>query len=257
MTLTYLNFLLLFVVTPALLLWLWLRPQLSRRWYLATGALCLIAFIWTSPWDNYLVASGVWWYDAPMVLGLVIGYVPIEEYAFFILQTLLTSLLLLAVQRYLPPPRRPFVPRHPAWALLIILPLLVGVLLGLLAAKPQLNYLLLELGWLALLPLTLQYFWGLDILLHHWRPWLLSTAIPTGWLAAMDALAIQQGTWHISPDHTTGILLAGLLPVEELIFFLITNLLIVQGMLLFLSPQSWERAAQLQQRHFPAFSRLA
>ncbi|WP_375335542.1 lycopene cyclase domain-containing protein [Halorussus sp. MSC15.2] len=40
------------------------------------------------------------------------------------------------------------------------------------------------------------------------------------------------GLWTISPDYSTGIHVAGL-PVEEAIFFVLTNLLVVQGLLLF------------------------
>ena len=42
----------------------------------------------------HLVATQVWWYDPQLVTGLLIGWVPIEEYLFFILQPLLTGLWL-------------------------------------------------------------------------------------------------------------------------------------------------------------------
>ena len=52
----------------------------------------MVAVLYTTPWDNYLVATGVWWYDPHLVAGLVLGWVPIEEYTFFILQTLAMGL---------------------------------------------------------------------------------------------------------------------------------------------------------------------
>jgi lycopene cyclase domain len=60
---------------------------------LAIPIVCLIAFTYTTPWDNYLVAQEVWWYGANRVVG-TIGYVPVEEYMFFVLQPILTGLFL-------------------------------------------------------------------------------------------------------------------------------------------------------------------
>ena len=57
-------------------------------------------------------------------------------------------------------------------------------------------------------------------------PWL--------YLSAADFLAIGAGTWTIDPAQTTGVLLGGVLPIEEVIFFLLTNVLIVFGMVLLL-----------------------
>ncbi|MBZ0304445.1 MAG: lycopene cyclase domain-containing protein, partial [Anaerolineae bacterium] len=79
------------------------------------------------------------------------------------------------------------------------------------------------------------------------RVWLVSVLLPTLWLTTMDAVAIKAGTWTISEAQTVDFKLAGIVPIEEGIFFLITNLLIVQGMMLFYLPESWERAAQIRQ----------
>ena len=40
----------------------------------------ILALLYTTPWDNYLVATGVWFYNPGLVSGIVLGYVPIEEY---------------------------------------------------------------------------------------------------------------------------------------------------------------------------------
>jgi hypothetical protein len=57
----------------------------------------------------------------------------------------------------------------------------------------------------------------------------------------MDSIAIHSGTWTINPAQTTGIMLPGGVPIEEGIFFLLTNMLIVQGVLLATAPESWNR----------------
>ena len=36
-----------------------------------------------------------------------------------------------------------------------------------------------------------------------------------------DAVAIARGHWSYSPDHTTGLLLPGAVPLEEFVFFLV------------------------------------
>jgi lycopene cyclase domain-containing protein len=89
---TYLQFLLIFVCVPLVLLAWQLRRHLRRVHLSMLIGLATIALVYTTPWDNYLVATRVWYYDPMLVLNLRLGYVPIEEYAFFILQTFLTGL---------------------------------------------------------------------------------------------------------------------------------------------------------------------
>lgn len=60
----------------------------------------MIALIYTTPWDNYLVASGVWFYDPARVWNIILGWVPLEEYIFFILQTILTGLIVAGLLRW-------------------------------------------------------------------------------------------------------------------------------------------------------------
>ncbi len=97
---TYPLFLLLFLVLPILALAVALRRELRRRWWLAAvGATVLMALAYTTPWDNYLVASGVWYYDRARVWNIVLGYVPLEEYLFFVLQVILTGLVTLWLLR--------------------------------------------------------------------------------------------------------------------------------------------------------------
>ena len=69
---TYLAFHAVFILPPiiALAAWLWPRRHLlPRRAGWALPAIALIAFTYTTPWDNYLVARGVWRYGADRVLG--------------------------------------------------------------------------------------------------------------------------------------------------------------------------------------------
>ena len=92
---TYFAFLALFVGIPIVILLLltwWDKRRgitMSARfdsfspWWVLFIHI-IIAVVYTTPWDNYLVATRVWWYDVNLVTGYVIGWVPIEEYTFFI-----------------------------------------------------------------------------------------------------------------------------------------------------------------------------
>jgi lycopene beta-cyclase len=98
---TYLQFLAVFLAVPIIVLLLALRRNLRSLLWPAIGAICLLALIYTAPWDNQLILNGVWTYPPGRVLNIVLGVVPLEEYSFFVLQTLLTSLLALLLWKRL------------------------------------------------------------------------------------------------------------------------------------------------------------
>lgn len=62
----------------------------------------------------------------------------------------------------------------------------------------------------------------------------LAVAVPTVYLWIANRIAIAAGLWELSPSFTTGIAIPVLgLPIEEAVFFLVTNLLVVQRIVLF------------------------
>lgn len=97
----------------------------------------------------------------------------------------------------------------------------------------ELTYLVLELAW-AMPVVLVQFAVGHRELWQVRRAWFGATATPTLYLCAADRLAIGDGIWQIVPSRSTGILILGL-PVEEADFFLLTNLMVVQAMLLIMS----------------------
>lgn len=261
---TYFGFLLQFVCLPIGLLLLvhWL---LRRRRPLPTALLgfspilaiaihILLAVIYTTPWDNYLVATRVWWYDPELVTGIVLGWVPIEEYTFFILQSLFTGLWLLLLMRLIPTRDGLFAVSSPVrrWATVTSLLIWIISVVLLVAGPDSTNYLALELSW-ALLPLTVQLAFGADIIWRH--RWLVLWAIlfPTIYLSAADSLAISGGTWTIDPAQSLQQYLGGILPIEELLFFLLTNTMLVFGMTLLLSRESQRRLREEVLPHTVAF----
>ncbi|MFB6229714.1 MAG: lycopene cyclase domain-containing protein [Salinibacter sp.] len=232
---TYLTFHFTFLLPPILLMLL--APQLPTRSAQGTRAIlgvpliCLIALTYTTPWDNYLVAKDIWWYGADRVLA-TIGYVPVEEYLFFVLQPLLTGLFLYQyLGRWASPPRK--ASRYAPWTGAGAFAVLTGMgLFFLQDGRPQTLYMALILIWA---PPLLAGMWLYDgETLWSYRSCLLrATGIPTLYLWVADATAIHKNIWTISPKHTIGIKAFGL-PVEEATFFLLTNLLVTQGLLLLL-----------------------
>jgi lycopene cyclase domain-containing protein len=119
------------------------------------------------------------------------------------------------------------------------------------------TYLGLLFVW-ALPPVMLQTWFGGDILWRHRKMILLSIIPMTLYLAASDKLAITSGTWTINPEQSLeaiGILILGRLPVEEFLFFMMTNTLITLGCTLMTSVDSRQRARRWVATAQAAFSR--
>lgn len=234
---SYLTFLLVWIVPVIAVLLLMRRAPLAgvggarARW--AIPLTCGIAFVWTTPWDNYLVWRGVWGYGGGRVIGTV-GYVPVEEYAFFVLQPIMTGLLLYRLlERSDAPsalPRKPSLVRYAGWAITVLISLYGAVLL----ARPALDgtYMGLILAWAMPVVGGLWLYGGPHF--WAWRRPLLGALVPaTLYLWVADRFAISRGIWDI--DNTLSFNLDPLgLPVEEAVFFLVTNVLALLGTMLFL-----------------------
>jgi lycopene cyclase domain-containing protein len=197
----------------------------------------IMALVYTTPWDNYLVATGVWYYKHQLVSGFILGYVPIEEYTFFALETILAGLWLwfLASRLLQPGDFKPSKRKRFTASLLLIIILAVFVLLFF-KKDQSIIYLSLIVVW-ALPAILPQFLFGADILWHHRKLIILAILPVSIYLSFIDSLAISSGTWTIDPARSTGIMV-GALPIEEAIFFLITNVLIGFGMTLLIVKES-------------------
>jgi len=254
---TYFGFLALFVGIPIVILLLltwWDKRRgitfpdrfrsFSPWWVLFIHI--IIALVYTTPWDNYLVATRVWWYDVNLVTGYVIGWVPIEEYTFFIVQPIMTGLWLLFWMRratdssFLVPHSSFTDNSRLRWMVTGLTAVVWAIMVGILISGwgPG-TYLALELSW-ALIPIITQLAFGFDILWYYRRLVLMAIVPTTLYLSFADALAIESGTWTIDPQQSLKIFV-GNLPVEEFIFFTLTNTLLVFGMTLALAAESQPR----------------
>ena len=257
---TYFGFLIGFVLGPiVLLLILSLVDSQVRKWCspdkrslpLVYSFLIIagIATLYTTPWDNYLVATRVWWYDPRLVLGITIGWVPLEEYLFFILQPILGGLLLIFLLsrkafRVDGEPLRPNLRR--SFVSIAVLVWIAAIFL-MFAGRTATTYLGLELVW-AIPAITLQLAYGADIIWRHRREVIVAVFALTIYLSLADAIAIQSGVWTINPMKSLGLLLVGILPVEEFVFFLLTNTMVGFGFVLVWSPESRTRLRGIWQK---------
>ncbi len=116
-------------------------------------------------------------------------------------------------------------------------------------ALRQFTYLLLLLGW-ALPVIALHWAVGAPELRAHLRLLAVAILTPTVYLSLADAMAINAGIWSISEDLTLGWRI-GTLVFEEAVFFFLTNVLVAQSIVLFLSPIARARAQHLARRMLP------
>lgn len=252
---TYLQFHFVFII-PLLLLLLGLNlrdvkrglPFTGEGWHGRKVALWAIgihlglALVYTTPWDNYLVYKQVWGYPPGRVLA-TIGYVPIEEYLFFILQTILTSLWMLLLLRRIKVSSREVA--NPRLRLSGAVAALLVAALGLLCLSFDWGtYLGLILIWAGPV-IALQWGYGGDLLWARWRLIGLTFLVPSIYLWIADRIAIGLNIWWINPDLTTGIKVFGL-PIEEALFFLLTNVFVAFGLGLALHPESSRRLQRLR-----------
>ncbi len=233
-SLSYAEFHLVFVLPVLLGLAAVASYPLGNRPYAAPAGiaiLAVVAVLYTTPWDNHLIAVGVWGYAEGAVLFRV-WEAPIEEYLFFVLQPLVTSLWLCrlpAVTDADPIGDRDFgIPLgHHALGLLG-----GGLVSGagwlLVGQSYYLGTLLLWAGP----PLAVQWAFAWPVLWDLRRTLAVGVLVPTVYLWIVDRIAIAMGIWFFDPAYMTGLAVFGL-PIEEMLFFLLTNVFLVQGLLLF------------------------
>ncbi|KAL7754351.1 hypothetical protein RI367_000332 [Sorochytrium milnesiophthora] len=231
----------IYCTLPTILILAWLAsPWLSRLHFFKMAVLSMLAFVYATPWDNYLVWRGGWDYVPGSVLG-VIAYVPVEEYAFFVLQTVLATLMTSLVFQFADIPTRYLVAsgssstntntsKETAQRYLPLVAMSMIAAWGWQVAQPHTPtfYLGAELWWA--MPIIMLE-WGLvgPYILRQARFAIVAIALPTLFMCTLDTWAISRRSWTISTENTTGIMLNQYLPLEEAVFFLLTNIMLVFG----------------------------
>lgn len=230
---TYLRFHLLLVLPWVLLggfaqSTAWTRPGVLG----ATAVTLLIVYGFTVPWDNWAVKRGIWDFPSGKYLFRIL-HLPIEEYAFFGLQSLMAIGLGLALEPHVSVLALN-VQRPPLWATGFV-----------------------ALGWGGLGWKTWNWpgrfgrpayayhmlFWMLPVAAMQWvlGPDILGPRVPLiaivvaavgTYLTLADVLAVRWGLWFFDERQITGPRLFRVLPWEESVFFYLTTLLVIQSLLL-------------------------
>ena len=229
-----------FTIPLAVVLSIIARPVLSRLDAARILFLVTVAVTATIPWDSYLIRTGVWTYPEASVLGPTLYSIPIEELFFFVIQTYITSLFYILFNKpvlhaqYLSTSET-----RPAWISrakfhgLATLGALTLTGAYLIKQQGDATYLGLILAWACpFLMIT----WGMTgdmMIAQPLASTLAPIAIPTVFLWFVDELSLRQGVWSIETGTKLGSQLFGSLEIEEAIFFLITNTLIVFGIAAF------------------------
>lgn len=238
--LTYADFLAVFLGPPlALLVALLVRRAFAPRLVAGVLVLCAVGVLYTTPWGNALIGRGVWWYGDGAVLARV-SLVPVEEVSFMVLQTVLTACWVALLRARRATSDAGGTGGTDSWRTVptrariagAVAALAVGVAGAVMLSTDATLYMGALLAWASPV-LAVQWAFGWPYLWRNRRLVAAAVGVPTIYLAVADRIAIELGVWSISTRYTTGATVAGL-PIEEGAFFLLTNVFVVQGLLLYL-----------------------
>ncbi|KAJ5561375.1 phytoene synthase [Penicillium sp. DV-2018c] len=211
-----------------------------------------IAVIWTIPWDSYLIQTRIWTYPADSVIGYTLFKIPLEEVFFFVIQTYNTSLLYILLGKPLVLPIYLAGPFHLSehnrlflWRDIGTLFFSVIAALGIACIYygEQYTYIGLIITWVSPI-MILQWLLTYRFLLAL-PPvnTLVPILLPTAYLWLVDTIALRRGTWVIEEGTKLNLQLWSGLEIEtwiletaaktylrEALFFFVTNLMIVFGL---------------------------
>lgn len=219
------------VTVLALITW----PFISRLELFKIGFVCTMAFVYTTPWDNYIIFHNAWTYKPENILA-VVGYVPVEEYMFFVVQTVMTSLWALICTRW-SSACFDFNFNKTSYSLIRWIPILflaLTTIQGYNMATPGKNtfYLGCILWWSCPVIMFLWYGAG-NYFVKKSTLTAIAVIVPTLYLCWIDRIALRDDVWHINEKTSLNIFVTDNLPFEECLFFLITNVIIVLGNMAF------------------------
>lgn len=230
--LTYLQVHWYYTLPPTIILYLLMRPLIGTFEKIKIIALCSLALIYTTPWDNYIIYHKAWWYRKDAVIG-TIGYVPIEEYMFFIIQTIFTALWtscctrwsLNSLSLWSPDQKKFQVTRYAAISLFSL-----AMLWGWLNAIPKTKtFYLGSITWWSLIVVIILWYVAGPYIVQRYRQTLISILVPSIYLCYVDVIALRARVWHINEATSLEMFPIDDLPLEEVVFFFVTNIVIAMG----------------------------
>lgn len=229
--LTYLNVHLTYTLPVIAVLALITWPLVSRLELFKIAFVSTMAVAYTTPWDNYVVSRGAWTYEPDAVLA-VLGHVPVEEYAFFVAQTAMTSLWAVACTRWSPACFH-FNHDRASYGLIRWLPVAAMALTAVqgyrMAVPGTGTFYLGCILWWSCPAVAFLWFGAGNYFVKNAASAAVAIAVPTLYLCWVDRIALGHGVWHIGERTSLNVFVADGLPVEECLFFLIANVMVVLG----------------------------
>lgn len=207
-----------------------------------TALLVLVpVMIFTTPWDNYAAKCGIWGFSEGQFFRKI-GYLPVEEYLFFVIQSAQAMALTLIVLDFGDFRSLGGVTEETrSWLLIsggigFLICMVAGVFISAqwkTRSGGKWHYTWHLFFWF--LPVVILQWWiAPDVLLPRW-PVLLSVTVLLGtYLSWADWMAIKRNIWFFDHKQTTGLNLGGKMPWEEAAFFYLTSLLVCQSFLILL-----------------------
>ncbi|PHH82737.1 hypothetical protein CDD82_4993 [Ophiocordyceps australis] len=219
---------------PAAILTVVYWPFMTRLELYKILTLITIAVVATIPWDSYLIRTRVWTYPPDGVVGTTLFSIPIEEVFFFIIQTYTTAMFYtlltkrLVMTTYLGPhddSQQPLQSFIAGLVSAIFVAAALGVWIG-----GRITYLGLILAWVCPVFMLQWMLAGRFLLRLPGKEMMASMVFPSLYLCAVDNRALESGVWAIEAKTKLNIQVFGALEIEEAVFFFVTNMMIVLGM---------------------------
>ncbi|PYH70974.1 Lycopene beta-cyclase [Aspergillus vadensis CBS 113365] len=184
----------------------------------------------TMPWDSYLIRKEIFSYNPSALFGYRILLVPVEDVFFFAFQTYNTGMLYVMLTRHLVFPSflRQVSTINRALGMTFLVAFTVAGIFCIWHGG-RYTYLGFILAW-ACPVLSLQWLLAGDFIVQlPVQTLVISVTLPTLFLWAVDIFALQQGSWVIQVGTKLDWQIWGKLDIEEALFFLLTNMMIVFG----------------------------
>ncbi|KAJ1513896.1 hypothetical protein HMI56_001542 [Coelomomyces lativittatus] len=228
---TYLDIHLYFTLPTLLVILFLVRPILHSLAIVKLCILSILAFLYTTPWDNFILAFDAWSYCPKCVL-FTVGYVPFEEYMFFIIQTWLSGLIATFIFHFSPSPthllfKTQLLKNTKTIRVLGALFLLTVGVLHMYICTPGSPYFYFAcIVWWSMPVIALQWYVAGHFILAQARNVAIAVLVPTFYLSLVDTFALQRNVWTITPKSILEIYLLKDFPLEEFFFFFITNVML-------------------------------
>ncbi len=225
------------MVLLAILVALVAPGALSVGGLVAIALVLLAVVVFTTPWDNFAAACGIWGFPEGRYL-LKIGWLPVEEYAFFIIQSVIVMLFSALLVVWLPEKTSLQVVNLEdpvlltACGVFVLAWLVFGISLRKLPRVIRSTHYAWHLLFWFLPLIILQWLVAWPILAPRWEILVVATVVIGGYLSWADWMAIQRGIWFFDHSQTTGHNIAKGMPWEEAAFFFLTSLLVAQSYLM-------------------------